>query len=295
MLTFTLAVAFPAWIRAQPVINAAQVDMSTNTIKISGTGFGSAEPVVTFEDQPLSVTSFTATEIQAALPTDLAAGSYPLQVITGSGSGELDVTIGNTGPQGPPGPQGPAGPQGAIGLPGPMGPPGPPGPSGVSGLQEFTSSALFTVPAGVTRLLVEMWGGGGAGTPAGGGGSGAYSRSVIAVVPGIIYMVEVGAEGTDFHGGGTSRIIDPDNRVLIFAGGGLAGTSGPGTGGLEDTSAMIHHRGNDAPAGISIGGQFPGAETYLGASNPPRGFGGAGGPGGAFFKPGSPGYVLILW
>jgi hypothetical protein len=83
-----------------------------------------------------------------------------------------------------------------------------PGPGGLSGVMEFTpilppgsklltETFTFTVPTGITNLLVEMWGGGGEGgfgatVPSGGGGSGAYSRGVIPVTPGATYQVIVG-------------------------------------------------------------------------------------------------------
>ncbi|MBK8709314.1 MAG: hypothetical protein IPN30_12625 [Flavobacteriales bacterium] len=49
----------------------------------------------------------------------------------------------------------------------------------------FSNSGSFTVPAGVTEVTVECWGGGGRGGRqtsngrGGGGGGGAYSRSTI--------------------------------------------------------------------------------------------------------------------
>lgn len=323
MLALILVLYLPALTQAQPVINGAVANLSvtSNTIAISGKSFGMAMPTVTLAGKSLAVTSFSATAIQATLPVPLAPGSYPLKVTThAGGSDELDVTIGNAGPQGPQGPngpngpngpagplgptgltgaqgpqgpagplgqagaQGPAGPSGAVGPQGPAGPQGVPGPGGLSGVQEFTTSGSFTVPAGITQLLVEMWGGGGAGLVNDGGGGGAYSRSVIAVTPGVTYRVLVGAGGIDAPGQ-FSEIVDPGSFILIFAGGGGASSSPPVLGGVADTRAMINHPGNS-------GQMSEGGAGYLGNSNAPVGFDGAGGNPS---EPGNSGYVLLEW
>ena len=36
--------------------------------------------------------------------------------------------------------------------------------AGLNGVQNFTSSGTFTVPAGVTKVFAEVWGGGGGGS-----------------------------------------------------------------------------------------------------------------------------------
>src|ERR1700722_18283908 len=71
--------------------------------------------------------------------------------------------------------------------------------------QTFNSSGTFTVPAGVTSLQVQCWGGGGAGggcqaagsNRAGGGGAGGtYTLNAnVTVVPLATYTVTVGAAG----------------------------------------------------------------------------------------------------
>jgi hypothetical protein len=153
-----------------------------------------------------------------------------------TGANGVAGPIGPQGPQGPQGqigaqgPQGQIGPQGSPGPPGPQGPAGPAGSGtgGFNGIQEFTQSGPFTAPAGVTRILVEMWGaGGGVGGSGGGfeftgncgggcgplqnqictctlpcnggggagGGSGGYSRAIVNVTPGATYNVVVGSSG----------------------------------------------------------------------------------------------------
>jgi hypothetical protein len=156
--------------------------------------------------------SGAAATVNVGTVTTGASGTAARVTNTGtSNSAVLNFTI-PQGPIGPPGPQGAAGPAGSGG-------------GGFNGIQEFTSSATFTVQAGVTHLLVETWGGGGGaggiggslsysftcspcnfgtcgvctgtctGGFGGGGGSGGYTRAVITVTPGATYNVIVGAGG----------------------------------------------------------------------------------------------------
>jgi hypothetical protein len=151
---------------------------------------------------------------------------------------------------------------------------------GLNGVKEFTLSGSFVVPAGITHLLVEMWGGGSDVVPGGAGGGGAYARSVITVIPGATLTVKVGSHGFTNT---MSAIFDAAGSNLIFAGGGVQVN-----GGTADTRAMIHHPGNPASS-VTAGGA-----AYRGNSNPPIGFDGAGG---SVASPptGNPGYVLLLW
>ena len=66
----------------------------------------------------------------------------------------------------------------------------------------ITSSFTYIVPAGVTSITIEAWGGGGNGgaatgnpSAAGGGAGGAYVRNnSLSVTPGASYTVTVGTE-----------------------------------------------------------------------------------------------------
>jgi hypothetical protein len=186
--------------------------------------------------------------------------------------------------------------------------------AGLNGIKEFLANGTFTVPAGITRLMVEMWGGGGGGggewvgSPSSGfcawyeggsGGSGAYTRDVIAVTPGATYSVVVGAGGagaTTGNGGnaGGSQVLDPNSIILVFAGGGQgglaassAGDGASGAGGQVDANAPISHSQNAAgfiipPSNVGaggIGGAGVGGNTctLVNGSN------------------GYPGYVLLIW
>jgi hypothetical protein len=98
-------------------------------------------------------------------------------------------------------------------------------------------AANYTVPAGVNQLLVECWGGGGAGrgytnvvatTTGAGGGGGGYSASVVNVTPGQIIPYVVGASGVGNTGQGSAGGDTSWNGGQILAKGGSAGTGTAG-------------------------------------------------------------------
>lgn len=60
----------------------------------------------------------------------------------------------------------------------------------------FSSDGSLTTPAGVTRIMVEMWGGGAGGSSIGGGGGGGYLLGIINIDPGSVIQVRVGTAGT---------------------------------------------------------------------------------------------------
>jgi Collagen triple helix repeat (20 copies) len=234
--------------------------------------------------------------------------------------------VGATGATGAPGPAGSAGPQGIPGIPGVIGPVGPPGPAGpqgaagsgggVNGIQEFVGipatrssppilSFPFTVPQGVTHLLVEMWGGGAggggggdgfvassplttascSGTNGGSGGSGGYTRAVIAVTPGAIYTVTLGTPGTggppvgnlspSGAGNGTdatdTAITDSSGTLVLSAGGGKGGASGSPATPVNSVIAASCNNGSNpgsgGAGGIAVSGSGIVARTGNVGSN----------------------------
>jgi hypothetical protein len=137
-----------------PVITGATANFLTNLITIAGTDLNvSGTPVVKLGTYPaLVLVSSSATSIVATLPTGVAAGTYPLAVVSGAKSGAIDLTIGTTGPagaEGPIGPQGIAGPQGPLGPQGPAGTKGDTGAVGPQGLKGDTGAIGAVGPQGL--------------------------------------------------------------------------------------------------------------------------------------------------
>jgi hypothetical protein len=88
----------------------------------------------------------------------------------------------------------------------------------------------FIVPAGVTRVMVELWGGGGGGSNGGGGAGGNYRAAIFSNVPGALISITAGVAGQGIiHGeggrvptnGGNSS-VSVNGTVLTAVGGGAA-------------------------------------------------------------------------
>lgn len=180
--------------------------------------------------------------------------------------------------------------------------------------QVFRTNGVFTVPPGVTRIMVEVWGGGGggggpgapsaqaSGGSGGGGGGGSYGKDEIdGLTAGENLTVLVGGGGsggsTGIMGnhGGTSTIGE------VSAAGGTGGAAGSnaagstrgtdGTGGagglLVNAPIFIHGGtglGNFRGAGATSAGGFPSSGGNGGSSIPY--FAGA---------PGTQGQVIVWW
>src|SRR6266850_2147115 len=131
----------------------------------------SVDDVDTGKVTPMSISVAVGPHtVVVSLPPNSGWNSDTRTVEVVSGNNDLSVTllpnlaIGPAGPAGPTGPQGTTGTQGPKGDTGPSGPQGPAGSSGgLSGRQEFQSNGTFVVPAGVSRLSVELYGAGGGG------------------------------------------------------------------------------------------------------------------------------------
>ena len=130
--------------------------------------------------------------------------------------------------------------------------------------QNYNTSGTFTVPAGVTSLQVEAWGGGGKGGKKisgngayGGGGGGAYAKKLITVTPGTTYTVSVGIGSINQT---TTAASDSwfDNTTLILAKGGhsvLDNTTSGASGGLfSDCIGDVRFSGGNGANGATNGG-----------------------------------------
>ena len=163
----------------------------------------------------------------------------------------------------------------------------------------FTQS--FTIPACVTSITVEAWGGSGGGrgvtgaTGGGGGGGGAYVRSVLTVTPGTVYSVRIGTPG---QANSTASAGDSwfGSSTLVMAKGGFSTNNGTGGLGGAATASVGQFkfsggRGGDYDGDGGGGGGATGGPNAIGAAgaNGNLDFGGAGGIGANGFGNGGAG------
>jgi len=147
---------------------------------------------------------------------------------------------------------------------------------GFSNFQVFDSAAtyIWTPPAGVTKVMVEAWGGGAGPNTDGntGGNGGSYGKGIYKVVSGNVYTINVGGGGSlkNFitHAGNSSF-----DNLMTVAGGDNCCTTSP----------------------ISISGQG-GSSPCTGGSSPNGGSGGVipGGGAGCTWG-GAHGRVIVWW
>lgn len=139
--------------------------------------------------------------------------------------------------------------------------------------QTYTAAgaAQWLCPAGVTSVTVEVWGGGGGGGYDGGGagGGGAYASAVLTVVPGAIYILQVGAAGQpgsqsqNSTAGGSSAFYG--QSATVSAGGGARGTRT--TAGAAGAGTYSGGAGGTGITGFAGGGGgSSGAPGYAGVA-----------------------------
>ncbi|RYZ54111.1 MAG: hypothetical protein EOP49_05845, partial [Sphingobacteriales bacterium] len=176
----------------------------------------------------------------------------------------------------------------------------------------FTSSGSFTVPAGVTSITIEAWGSGGAGgsvngnnnrtKTGGGGGGGAYASKSLAVVPGTLYQVTVGAakpstlnSTTAADNNGNASIFSRNGVEIVKAMGGAGGagytanSTGNGSGAAGSLPGSIGDATKNGGAGGTGNGASSGAGGGSGGSSGLGGNASAGTAGAAGLGGGAPG------
>ena len=162
-------------------------------------------------------------------------------------------------------------------------------------VQVFTSSGTFTVPTGVTKALVTVFGGGGGGGYNGVSGSGSNfgglggsgTAYVSGLTPGGSITVTVGAGGTGRSSAGTGATAGGTSSfaALVTATGGAAGANGSTSSGANGTFSTT---GNKLTSGASVtafsGGAVGTSATFAAGTGAGGGGGGGmsgGGGGGA--------------
>ncbi|WP_299864367.1 glycine-rich domain-containing protein [uncultured Hoeflea sp.] len=154
-------------------------------------------------------------------------------------------------------------------------------------LVKFTTpgASSWAVPAGVTSILVRVWGAGGGGGYAvtyntsapSGGASGGFAEQGFTVAPGEVVSINVGAGGI----GGQVSPVQQDGQPGLASSvtvGGVTIAGGGGSGGLNTTTAGV-------TANSPAGGSFTGASGIRGSDGSlgvaidtnTTAFGGAGG------------------
>ena len=183
------------------------------------------------------------------------------------------------------------------------------------GTQTFKSDGTFTVPAGVTKILITAFGAGGGGNGANGGGGGErIIKKAYSVTPSTAISIKIGVGGTDGVAGGSTVI-----GSLVTVAGGISGKDkAPNTykgtfGGIGNKNGQDNFMayggksggdkgGGGGGAGYDNGGQGAsyGDYTHDGGDG---GIGAGGGGGGYGLYPetygdggnGGDGIVIIEW
>lgn len=178
---------------------------------------------------------------------------------------------------------------------------------------QTAGSYTWTVPAGVTRVLVEAWGAGGgggwssSGAHGGGGGAGGGAIKLWDVAPGDELEIVVGSGGAGGVGPSNDDGADGGNTTVTLLGqsitgnGGGGGQASPPFGGSGGVAANgdVNLQGGSSMTGVENMGGLGGSNARSGAApgSAGYGFGGGGyGAGGAALAiSGKDGGVLIIW
>jgi hypothetical protein len=132
-------------------------------------------------------------------------------------------------------------------------------------VETFPASGSWLAPAGVTSVIVECWGGGGAGGSVnvsggtgGGGAGGAYARKTLTVVPGTTYNFTVATATTANGSTGNDSWFGSNSTVLAKGGPGAANvtTAIGGTGGSWTSNGSIGdivYNGGNGGSGAASG------------------------------------------
>lgn len=130
-------------------------------------------------------------------------------------------------------------------------------------LATFTSSGpgTWTVPAGITRIVVEAWGGGAGGSSLAGGGGGGYVRARFVVTPGQVISYVVGGQGV----GVSTDLTNANGQSSSVTVGSYAATAtGGAAGGGTITNMTVPTGGAGFISGIPLYTDFIGITGQIG-------------------------------
>lgn len=150
------------------------------------------------------------------------------------------------------------------------------------GTQTFTSDGTFTVPDGVTKILVTAFGAGGGGNHSGGQGGARIIKKAYSVTPQTSIQITIGIGGTEGNDGGATVI---GNLVTLEGGGSKKFKEHNGAlGGRYGAKAGTYsENGQDSPESYGGKGGYnspsTGGDAYSGGGGGGAGFG-RGGDGG---------------
>ena len=185
--------------------------------------------------------------------------------------------------------------------------------SGLTSVQTFTSSGTWTKPSGITKVIVEVQGGGSSGnrTATNGlynaGAGGGYAKKLIDVSSISTATITVGTGGAELNSngygnaGGTSSWADGTNTLTCTGGAAGANVSNVQTLGGTGTGGDINISGQAGGTQITGGG---GGDSHLGSggrkgrtsepTSPPVGYGaGAGSAESVYAAAGGNGIVIV--
>ena len=144
--------------------------------------------------------------------------------------------------------------------------------SGLASVQTFTSSGTWTKPSGITKVMVEVQGGGGSGNESDNtardycaGGAGGYAKKLIDVSSISTATITVGSGGAGINNvvngnaGGDSVWSDGTNTVT-GGGGGASSASGSSGGTASGGDLNINGSGSS-----TMYQDYPGTASFLGA------------------------------
>ena len=145
--------------------------------------------------------------------------------------------------------------------------------SGLASVQTFTSSGTWTKPSGITKVIVEVQGGGSSGRADGTyprGAGGAYAKKLIDVSSISTATVTVGAGGAaqSANGGagnaGGNSIWSDGTNTVTGGGGSAHGTVGLGAAGGVATGGDLNINGQTSSANSATAN----GNSFLGFSDP---------------------------